>query len=172
MKTFLQKFREGIYFWIWFLATLAVWVFAYTELQTVNQWEPLTADSYNSIVNTVNDLQKRVANVETQNQDAFDTNEIWTWKYDKQTWKKVYSKWVYFWNMPYSTISNVTHWIIGIETITDVKPVYINKSTWMVYTSRNDVWTWANKDYISIYALENWSHYIAWVQLYYTKTTD
>ena len=85
MKKYLNKFKEWLILWTWILVAFSIWTFAYSKIETVKSGDVLSADSYNKLVDRINDL-------ELQNewiyQNAFDTNEIWTGRYDTLTGKK------------------------------------------------------------------------------------
>jgi hypothetical protein len=62
MKTFLKKFKEWIYVWLWIIVTLSIWVFAtyqfqeYQNIDDVEVWQTLTKDIFNQLLGNVRNL--------------------------------------------------------------------------------------------------------------------
>lgn len=167
MNNIINKFKEWLVLGAWFLTMLSIWVFAYSNIQEVQPNDTLTANKFNEIVTKVNTLQD-IASSETQ--EFFDTNEVFIWTYDALTWKKIYSKWVYFWELPNATAKNVAHWIVWIEKIVNLEKAFYNGTTFL--NDWNSIWIKSDPTNITVSVSWDWRTYSWRVKMYYTKTAN
>ena len=113
MKKYFKKLKEWLVIWIWFLIAFSIWTFAYSKIEIVKSGDVLSADSYNQLINKVNDLEFQL---DWNKQKAYDTTEVWTWEYDV-SWKKIYSVWFHYGLVTWVWAQTKAHWIKWIDKI-------------------------------------------------------
>ena len=167
-----QKIKDWIFSWIAFsLTSLLIFsmsAFAYSKIETVKSGDVLSADSYNKLVNRVNDLEFQL---EWNYQTYFDTNKFWTWK--KFEWKKVYSKWVNFGDFSWTWSRKKTHWIEWIDRLMSVETNIKLNSDNSLLIDWAPLWIKVDKYNIEIETWSfPWSTYNWWFRIEYTKIND
>ena len=179
MKKYLNKFKEWLVLWTWILVAFSIWTFAYSKIETVKSGDVLSADSYNKLLNIVNEHSSSIEDLQTQNewiyQNAFDTNEIWTGKYDALTGKKIYSRWIEFGDVSGAAWHRMNkHWIEWIDKVIYVDDYVLNKGKNLMLYNWPHHWIWINSEDLDIYLSANrWADiWLFWFRLEYTKIDD
>ena len=153
--------------------------FAYSKIETVKSGDVLSADSYNEIINTLNEYGSSIKDLKTQNewiyQNAFDTNEIWTGKYDTLSGKKIYSRWIEFGfiqGLAWERL--IEHWIEWIDKIISIDEHSISKETELVYSDRFHHWIQVDsKNFLlNLRSTRPNNKWYSWIRLEYTKIDD
>ena len=175
MNNYFKKLKEWLVLWIWFLIAFSIWTFAYSKIETVKTGDVLSADSYNEIINTLNEYGSSIKDLKTQNewiyQNAFDTNEIWTGRYDAPTGKKIYSRWVNFGEFSWAWATRA-HGIEWIEKIIFAEKIFKKNWTEEILEEWYNLWLYINTENIKLITGGNWSLYRWWFRIEYTKIND
>lgn len=175
IKNNLNKFLNQLLNWFYFLLSVfllsSIWVYWYSQLSTVEQWQTLTADTLNWIINWINNdwvdnkNNQSISWIKTFNNEVnFNSNIILNkdnnsqiLSYDllrqlKKSTDKKCVKWdTWDWNSWLTFYSHPN----AIDTYSNCEQVYLTDSTHLVYPRRwgidiaNQVnnWLW-NADYI------------------------